>query len=294
MRRGDRRIANRRSAAIRRSSFTLIELLVVIAIVTLLVSLLVPAVQRSRKQARAVVCRAHLKQWGTALALYVEDHEGKIPCDMGPLPGLSLLRGLHVDERSDPNAHRRYHGVRTEGIACCPMATRTTGERAYAASFNGQLYLEVNAGGTFLAWEITRPAPAFRGSYGVNRNLFSPLFNVGSSPALFMRDADTFSLQRGNSMPVMFDAGNPSTGLSSADSSPPEIEPSGMGGGACINRHNGTINGLFLDWSVRPIGLKELWTLKWSPAFDTAGKWTKAGGVQPDDWPLWMRRFKDY
>jgi hypothetical protein len=24
------------------------------------------------------------------------------------------------------------------------------------------------------------------------------------------------------------------------------------------------------------------------------GPWTKAGGVQPDDWPEWMRGFKDY
>ena len=38
----------------------------------------------------------------------------------------------------------------------------------------------------------------------------------------------------------------------------------------------------------------ELWTLKWHRNFDTTGPWTKAGGVQPADWPEWMRRFKDY
>jgi hypothetical protein len=51
---------------------------------------------------------------------------------------------------------------------------------------------------------------------------------------------------------------------------------------------------VFLDWSVRKVGLKELWTLKWDREFDTAGPWTKAGGVRPGDWPEWMRRFKDY
>lgn len=61
-----------------------------------------------------------------------------------------------------------------------------------------------------------------------------------------------------------------------------------------VNRHNGTINGVFLDFSVRKIGLKELWTLKWHRQFDTAGYWTKADGVRPDEWPLWMRNFKDY
>jgi hypothetical protein len=62
----------------------------------------------------------------------------------------------------------------------------------------------------------------------------------------------------------------------------------------CINRHDGFINGLFMDWSVSKVGLKELWTLKWDPEFDTAGPWTRAGGVRPQDWPKWMRRFRDY
>jgi len=61
-----------------------------------------------------------------------------------------------------------------------------------------------------------------------------------------------------------------------------------------MNRHEGHINGLFLDWSVRKIGLKELWTLKWHKDWDTAGPWTKRGGVKPEDWPEWMRQFKDY
>jgi prepilin-type processing-associated H-X9-DG protein len=62
----------------------------------------------------------------------------------------------------------------------------------------------------------------------------------------------------------------------------------------CINRHEGHVNALFFDWSVRKVGLKELWTLKWHRQFNTAGPWTKAGGVQPEDWPEWMRGFKDY
>jgi len=62
----------------------------------------------------------------------------------------------------------------------------------------------------------------------------------------------------------------------------------------CINRHRGFTNSSFLDWSVRKVGLKELWKLKWHRHFDISGPWTKAGGVQPDDWPDWLRPFKDY
>ena len=62
----------------------------------------------------------------------------------------------------------------------------------------------------------------------------------------------------------------------------------------CIDRHSGHVNGLFLDFSARRIGLKELWTIKWDSEYDTANRWTRAGGVQPEDWPEWMRGFKDY
>jgi len=66
----------------------------------------------------------------------------------------------------------------------------------------------------------------------------------------------------------------------------------------CINRHDGTINSLFLDWSVRRVGLKELWTLPWDFHYPASmlnhSPWTRAGGVQPEDWPPWMRGFKDY
>jgi hypothetical protein len=50
----------------------------------------------------------------------------------------------------------------------------------------------------------------------------------------------------------------------------------------------------FIDLSARRVGLKELWTLKWHRRFNTAGRWTKAGGVRPSDWPQWIRRFPDY
>ncbi len=61
-----------------------------------------------------------------------------------------------------------------------------------------------------------------------------------------------------------------------------------------MNRHNGFVNVVFMDWSSRKVGVKELWILKWHREFDTAGPCTKAGGVQPENWPQWMRSFKEY
>jgi len=63
----------------------------------------------------------------------------------------------------------------------------------------------------------------------------------------------------------------------------------------CIDRHNGGINMLFMDWSARKVGLKELWTLKWHRLYDTKGPWTTAYAVNYiPDWPEWMRNFKDF
>lgn len=60
-------------------AFTLIELLVVIAIIGVLVALLLPALSRSRMNARTVVGLSNLRQMGTAFTMYASDHKGYYP-----------------------------------------------------------------------------------------------------------------------------------------------------------------------------------------------------------------------
>jgi len=59
--------------------FTLVELLVVIAIIALLMSILMPALGRARRQAQGVICLQRLHSWGVSMQLFTDDHDGYFP-----------------------------------------------------------------------------------------------------------------------------------------------------------------------------------------------------------------------
>jgi prepilin-type N-terminal cleavage/methylation domain-containing protein/prepilin-type processing-associated H-X9-DG protein len=63
----------------RKNAFTLIELLVVISIIALLVSILLPALNGAREQAKIAVCSVQLKQMGLAVYQYGSDNKDAIP-----------------------------------------------------------------------------------------------------------------------------------------------------------------------------------------------------------------------
>jgi hypothetical protein len=159
-------------------------------------------------------------------------------------------------------------------------------------------------GGKYSAWDVL----AYReykvaGSYGLNDWIWSVPDTPSHAMLLPAKDQywqSPLDLQ-GHHVPVLVD-GMFAGGLPDSRNPPPDpedIHPPKASGGCfmghfCVNRHDGYENCLFMDWSVRRIGVKELWTLKWHRQFNTRDRWTKARGVQPQDWPEWMRGFRDY
>lgn len=68
-------------------------------------------------------------------------------------------------------------------------------------------------------------------------------------------------------------------------SSTPEFEM----GRFCLNRHNENVDMLFADGTVRKVGLKELWRLKWHPTYNTNVRMPNWSSKAP-----WMVGMKDY
>ena len=258
-----------------------------------LISTLGAVGEGGRRRAKEVVCQSSLRQWNAVFRDYLVHNNGK------------FLSGCNTNgywwplqlplEQQDWKRNRTWF---------CPTATMPVAdERGVSAT----------ALTIFNSWGIFKPTPmtyqgqtyvahpnGLCGSYGLNGyvlNIPETSRYEGARPAAYGW-RDLTNVLMGDSVPMFIDAirfdllplytDQPSAFESATWSSNNQI------GRCCINRHNGGVSCLFVDGSVRKVGLKELWTLKWHKSFHTAGPWTKAGGVWPQDWPQWMREFRDY
>ncbi len=268
----------------KKGGFTLVELLVVIAIIALLMSILMPALARVRKQAKAVLCQSNLKQWGAIFAMYLGDYQGR------------YLSGWIAEEdlASRPfyknywyDAFKPYYG--NEGdLRLCPSASIPGSEKDEVFVWGSANYAWGVADGSWGWMEA-----GDYGSYGTNAYVNNPPLGVtviqGHPTSNNWR---TPNVKGGANIPLLgcqqwIDA------WPHHAEEPPEYEgqPWNVDHAwsmlrVCINRHDGFVNYVFCDFTVRKIGLKQLWKVKWHRTF----KFDEG----PTVWPEWMRGFKEY
>jgi len=126
----------------RRCAFTLVELLVVIGIISVLVSILLPALTRARESAYAINCASNLRQIGASAIQYANEFRSRLPQSVTQAPPA----GLYEKEEMWVTQFMRYLPVSTENLGYpngfpkvykCPSMTTEAGGHTVPGERNG-------------------------------------------------------------------------------------------------------------------------------------------------------------
>lgn len=248
----------------RKAALTKTDVFIALACVALLLANLGAVGSGGRRRAKEAVCVSNLKRWGTVWKAFVDDNEGAFT-------GESAW-GWYVELE-------QYYENRK--LLLCPQAARPP-----APVSQGTM-----RGGKFNAWADDEDGQIYVGSYGVNQYCSLATGGGRTDEELWKSPYVTGAW----SVPLLVDSagvGQTPTGFDQ----PPEWDGQIYFGipadideirGFCLNRHNAAVNVLFLDFSVRKVGLKYLWMLDWHR------DWPIPETMSLPYWPYWMENFKD-
>ena len=295
-----------------RKAFTLIELLVVIAIIALLMSILAPALTRVMDQAKNALCLARLHQWAAIFSMYSEDNDGHLTGFHNLSPGDKTY--TPPGETLDFHEHcwvQRLHRFYAEPLSWDQNGNITASEESwefcmcpntektwYSGEFAGPLtgwdfrWDQMNAvtpPGGFFSWY-----GACHGSYGKNSWVTESTLNTQDGTMWY--DLDVYAWHttrvRGVSRIPLFCDSTMRGGFPQVTNPIPSrpyywvMELGGEMGRFAIDRHHLTVNMVFLDLTVRKVGLKQCWQLFWHRNWDLS---LAPDPRDPEQWPSWLR-----
>ena len=161
---------NRQSAIENRKlkAFTLIELLVVIAIIALLVSILLPSLNRAKELARKVICLSNMRNIALASSLYANEYDGWIPVYWQFDKAASGTYKVYMGGWSHSGKLHRYGYLDDFKVLWCPSVSG-----GYGLEYNMDRTWIKAADGDYLIPEVActlRSSYQYRGAFCYKEN----------------------------------------------------------------------------------------------------------------------------
>jgi len=222
------RLASRRSGSgrnrqLNNNGFTLIELLVVIGMIAILMGILLPSRNSTRRQAKKIACMSNMRQMGVALQAYLIDSENRLPPS-----------SCHL---SDPNQY------------WLKILTGYTGEKLLFRCPSDEAK-------NFVNWDLPlneQPDDSRWSSFAVN-GLLDPrcTYNRGRYNNVINIKQSMYCIYVSESPSswIKYDHVHPET-WGSLDQAKGQI---------AWNRHNGTSNYLFVDGHAENLKIEQTWS----------------------------------